>query len=147
MSFLSNFNPQALYVKAIVALSTVLIIVGAYFLGHWIGHDAGFASCNTSVLENNITKLTDHAKDLATQQATFNESVDALNKHLADHSQTTQIINTRVEKEVAKNIYRDIIVPVSGMQLLADNANTLNSKRMAISPAGELSRNSSSGQK
>lgn len=141
MSLLESLNPASLYLKIAKILGAILLVIAILTGVYYAGYQKGMATCQISVMDSTITKLEDHAKELANQQANFNESVESLNKTLADHTQTTKIINTNVEKEVEKIVYRNILVPSSGMFVLADNASTLNSKRISRSPIGEVSRN------
>lgn len=89
---------------------------------------------NSKSAENSIaviSQLKEHQRTLITQQKEFNESVSGLNNKLQGHNETVKIITKNVEKEIEKPVYRDTIVPPDGMQLLANNASSLNSKRVS----------------
>lgn len=142
MSLLTLLNPVALKANII----KILCIVVALGLSHgavaWWSYNKAQDIMRADILENTVDQLQDHAKELAKQQASFNDSVVELNKRLSTHSQTVKIINNNVEREIEKLVYRNILVPASGMYLIADNANILNSNRVSRSTISKMSGNS-----
>ena len=128
-------------ISALVVFFATIAIVGGFT--YW-GYKLGYAASKVDQLEATVTKLEDHAKELATQQAEFNDSVTALNTSLTENNKTVKIITTNTEREIEKPVYHTTVVPASGMQLLADNATELNAKRIPNGSIGAMSGNSDS---
>lgn len=142
MSFLASLNPAVIQTKFIAATAIVLTLVATHGGVALWAYTKAEASAKTEVLESTIVHIQDHAKNLAEQQAKFNDSVGLLNKNLNDHTKTVKIITTVVEKEIEKPFYNTTIIPSSGMQLIASNANQLNSKRIPNGTSSSVSGSS-----
>lgn len=124
--------------KLVSILVVVIVLIGTHAGVWYFGYQKGKDSYKAGVLEATVETLINNAKDLADQQARFNDSVTQLNNRLDEHGQTVKIINTNMEKELEKAAYRNTSIPDSGMQLLTNNANALNSKRVPRSPASKV---------
>lgn len=116
-----------------IGVGTLLVLAlsnfATYNVAKSTGFDQGKASVTTQLLEKNLEQLKNHSIALADQQKAFNDGVSKLNQQLTDHSQTTKIIHTNTEKEILKPIYLEVCFPSSGVKLLSETAQTLNSKR------------------
>lgn len=97
-------------------------------------------------LEETIRKKAEHETELADQRVRYEDSVVELNKKLSDFSATVKVINKTVEKEIEKPVYINTIVPASGLHLLANTANELNSKRIPIGTFSPMSTFTSAGK-
>lgn len=117
-----------------IGVGTLLVLAlsnfATYNVAKSTGFDQGKASVTAQLLEKNLEQLKNHSIALADQQKAFNDGVSKLNQQLADHSQTTKIIHTNTEKEIAKPLYIDVCIPSSGVQLITEATRTLNSKRV-----------------
>lgn len=123
-------NLFRLYGKYIIAGAVVLaIVLGSYFWAYNKGYNASEAK----------NKL-EYTEALASQQAKFIEDVKALNTKyqtvsteyqevlkLQEH--TKEIIYETKIKEIAKPVYTQCLVPISGVQNLNDTAERLNAAR------------------
>ena len=121
-----------MYAAVVAALAASHTFTAWYFYSE--GKDAEKMETAAATIE----QLNQNMVALARQQTDFNDGVVRLNTTLAEHSKTTTYINNSVEKEIEKPVYKYIGVPSSGMQLIADTASALNSKRVSGSVFGQV---------
>lgn len=132
MALFDKINPASIQLKLIILLGSILLLITTHVVVGYVWYEKGINSSDRKILTETVKQLETHQADLAKQQNEFNKSVEDLNKKLDSHTQTVKIINTNTEHEIAKIVYRDTLVPDTGMQLLADNASALNAKRVPI---------------
>lgn len=125
--------------KLVIILTVLLAIIGAVCGVSYVSYEKGYQAKEREDLQTIVNTLNGKISDLVAQQEIFNNNVKALNMTLANHSQTVKIINTVTEKEIEKPVYRDTPVPATGMQLLSNNATSLNSARTTRSGDGKVS--------
>ena len=117
--------------KTALLLGFILVLlIASHGVVGYISYNNGVESVNTRNLKETIQTIEKNQGNLIKQQESFNKSVGDLNGKLVAHSQTVKIITNNTEREIEKFVYRDTVVPSSGMQLLADNASSLNAKRV-----------------
>ena len=124
--------------KTLVYAAVVGILVTTHAATAWYFYSEGRDAEKIEVANAAIDQLNKNMVSLAQQQTDFNDGVVRLNTTLVEHSKTTTYINNIVEKEIEKPVYKYIGVPSSGMQLIADTASALNSKRVSGSVFGQV---------
>lgn len=131
----------------LISIATLITTsVSFYYIGKTAGFDAGQNHVEKQLLEKNIVDLRQQTIDLVENQKIFNDGVAKLNKELSEHAQTVKIINTNTEKELEKIVYRDTIIPSTGVQLIADNAKALNANRISRSAVGKVPSDSTNSK-
>lgn len=138
MALLPNISLVSIRSKVVFSLAVVALLLISHVSIGYIFYFKGKSASEKEILTNTISHFETYQKELSKQQETFNKNVDDLNKKLANHSQTVKVITNNTEREIEKVVYRDTIVPPSGMQLLADNADSLNAKRIPDSKPSEV---------
>ena len=137
MALLSNISFSGLQSKVALSIAIFAFLVVSHVGVGYVWYVKGKSSVDKDNLTNTINQINTHQQELSKQQETFNKNVDNLNNTLSTHAQTVKIITNNTEREIEKTVYRDTVVPSSGMQLLADNASALNAKRV---PGSALSK-------
>ncbi len=138
MALLTNISLTSMQSKVVFSLVVVALLVISHVSVGYVWYFKGKSASDKEILTNTISQFETYQKELSKQQETFNKNVDDLNKKLANHSQTVKVITNNTEREIEKVVYRDTIVPPSGMQLLANNADSLNAKRVPDSEPSEV---------
>jgi len=133
--------------KAVAIISITVVLLSTHLAVSYVSYSYGKSSVKNTELTNTVNALKNNQKELIGQQEMFNKNVSELNKKLETHSQTVKIITNNTEIEIEKPVYRDTIVPSSGMQLLANNATTLNAKRIPDSGIGKVQTDASPTEK
>ncbi len=137
MALLSNISFSGLQSKVALSIAIFAFHVVSHVGVGYVWYVKGKSSVDKDILTNTINQINTHQQELSKQQETFNKNVDNLNNTLSTNTQTVKIITNNTEREIEKTVYRDTVVPSSGMQLLADNASALNAKRV---PGSALSK-------
>lgn len=133
--------------KAVIAVLAVVVLIITHLSVAYLSYNYGTSSIKKEELSNAVEALKNNQQELIGQQEMFNQNVSELNKKLETHSKTVKIITNNTEIEIEKPVYRDTIVPSSGMQLLANNATTLNAKRIPDSGIGKVQTDASPTEK
>ena len=138
MALLSNISFSGLQSKVALSIAIFAFLVVSHVGVGYVGYLKGKTSLDKDILTNTINQINTHQQELSKQQETFNKNVDNLNNTLSTNTQTVKIITNNTEREIEKTVYRDTVVPSSGMQLLADNASALNAKRVPDSALSKV---------
>ena len=107
----------------VVSLLAVGGISGVYF------YNKGVESVKFDVYESKIKSLVKERDDLLSKNERFEDTVRQLNDMLTKIQTTTTIVTKVVRKEIEKPVYRDTLVPVTGLQSIADAARKFNQDR------------------
>ena len=107
----------------IASLLAVGGISGVYF------YNKGVDSVKLDVYESKIDSLVKERDDLLSKNERFEDTVKKLNDQLTKIQTTTTIVTKVVRKEIEKPVYRDTLVPVTGLQSIADAARKFNQDR------------------
>lgn len=138
MALLSNISFSGLQSKVALSIAIFAFLVVSHVGVGYVWYVKGKSSVDKDILTNTINQINTHQQELSKQQETFNKNVDNLNNTLSTNTQTVKIITNNTEREIEKTVYRDTVVPSSGMQLLANNADSLNAKRVPDSALSKV---------
>ena len=107
----------------ILALLAVGGVSGVYF------YQKGVDSVRIDQYESTIENLVKEKDDLLDKNRRYEASVADLNAKMQKIKETTKIVTKVVRKEIEKPVYRDTLVPVTGLQSIADAARKFNQDR------------------
>ena len=111
----------------IIAFVVSLLAVGGISSVYF--YNKGVDSVKLDVYESKIDSLVKERDDLLSKNERFEDTVKKLNDMLTKTQTTTTIVTKEVRKEIEKPVYRDTLVPVTGLQSIADAARKFNQDR------------------
>lgn len=126
----------------VVSATLSALISGIYFYGK------GESSIKTEVFQEKIKALDRQNAELTDKLETTESTVANLNRQLAKNQTVVKTVTKIVRKEIEKPVYRTTLVPLDGMQSIAELATRLNCTRSAPgSTSCKVSESGSTGDK